>query len=76
MCFSGNCGRSLFNNYINPIGFCGPKPNYKIIKSANDFVRTIKQKNSKENLRNKKCSKCLLECEGKISIFVKFLHGF
>ena len=75
-----NSGRSLFINYINPIGPWGSKPSNKIITSiisSLNFVLELPNTHSKDNSRKKKCPcKCLLKCEGKIWAFIKILHRF
>ena len=55
------------------------KPNNKItsLTSSLSFVLELSKAYSKENLWKKKCPcKCLLECEGKILVFIKILHCF
>ena len=75
-----NSSRSLFINYINPNSSWGPKLNNEIIisiTSSLSFVLELSKAYSKENLRKKTCPcKFLLECEGKILVFIKFLHCF
>ena len=75
-----NSGRSLFINYINPIGPWGPKPNNKIITSITSslsFVLELPKAYSKDKLREKKCTcKYLLKCEGEIRDLIKILHRF
>ena len=75
-----NSGRSLFINYINPIGSWGPKPNNKIITSITSslsFLLELPKAYSKDQSQKKNCPcKCVLKLEGKICALIKTLHRF
>ena len=75
-----NLNQNCSSITLIPLGLEAPKPNNKIIKSITSslsIVIELSEAYSKENLQKKKrpC-KSLLECDGKILIFIKFLHRF
>ena len=73
-------GESCLSITVISLGFKVQKPNKKImisITSSLSLVLKLSETYSTKNLRKEKClCKWLLQCEGKILIFIKSQHCF